>query len=86
MTLMRDRVIDDALGCVPEDLPPIDTVGHLYPLTLRPQLNFFSSDKKLVGEATDDPKVLFANRSRLRSWQATDLDVKWNPEGNQNRG
>jgi flavin-dependent dehydrogenase len=78
MILTRNRIIDDILGCVPEGLPPIDTVSHLYLLTLRPQLNFFSGDKKFVGEATDDPKVLFANRSRLRSWLATGLDIKWN--------
>lgn len=77
LSLSACSIIDDIVEAVPSSLPPIDTVSHLHPLKLRPQLNFFISGKKYVGEATDSPKVLFANRARLRAWLATDLDIRF---------
>jgi hypothetical protein len=71
-------MVDDVLCAVPESLPPIDASSHLYPLKIPPQLNFFFGGKKFVGEATSDPKVLFANRTRLRNWLSTGLSIHWN--------
>ena len=74
-SLTTASIVDDILRAVPDTLPPIETTSHLHPLDLRPQLNFFFGPKKYVGEATDDPRILFANRARLRAWLATDIDI-----------
>lgn len=76
-------MVDDVVSAVPDNLSSIETTSHLYPLDLRPQLNFFAGGKKFVGEATDDPRVLFAHRTRLRSWLATDLHVHWNKKASK---
>ncbi|KAI9690487.1 MAG: hypothetical protein M1822_009450 [Bathelium mastoideum] len=72
-------VLQDLKQSVPDDLPPIATTSHFRPLDLPPEFIMYARDGSrhaLLDIKEND--VLRANRSELRRWLATKVDVQWN--------
>ena len=71
-------MLQDLIDSVPDDLPPIEQTSHLKPLDRPAQFAFFQQNGECFKvTSTPDSKFVRANRSYLRDWLATNLDVQW---------
>lgn len=76
--ISKGRILTDLVDSVPDDMPPIDVTSHLLPLDLPAQMCLYRGDRRFSIESQPDAKIVRANRSRLRDWLATGIDVQWN--------
>lgn len=70
-------ILSELKDCLPNDLPPIDSVSHLWPLDLPAQMCFYARQGKAYVESSTQHPVLRANRQKFREWLATNVDVQW---------
>ncbi|KAL9079051.1 MAG: hypothetical protein Q9157_002019 [Trypethelium eluteriae] len=72
-------MLSDLKQSVPSDLSPVETTSHLNPLDLPAQFCMYGEDgSRFAVTSTEDKPIVRANRSRLREWLATKVDVEWN--------
>ncbi|CAJ2501834.1 Uu.00g046870.m01.CDS01 [Anthostomella pinea] len=74
-----NSVLDELLANVPDDMPPfMESVSALHPLKLEHQAALYYGNQQRIGIPSAPGKVwVRANRSRLRVWLATNLDLQW---------
>ena len=73
-------MLPDIHKSFPKDLPPVEVTNHLLPLTTKPELVFYQGDKVRRVSNTEGRPFVRANRSRLRDWLATNIDIKFNKQ------
>lgn len=72
------RMLDDLKASIPDDMPPLDQVNHLLPLTLPPEMAIFPLNGMKIGVREDGSgKFLRANRAKLREWLATCIPIQY---------
>ena len=71
-------VIPELRASLPDDLPPIKTVGHLYEQDLLSELVAYVGDGHEVYRKEQGDDFLRADRAKLRAYLATHIDVEWN--------
>ena len=73
-------MLQDLKESVPDDLSPIETTSHLNPLDLPAQFCMYDRGEdrpRFAITGNKDKPLIRANRSRLREWLATNIDVQW---------
>ena len=67
---------------MPDDMPDFAEVNHLNPLTIMPEIAFYDSpDGEKLGYRDDGSgHWVRANRTRLRDWLATKINVRFNKQ------
>ncbi len=73
-------ILTDLKETFSNDLPPIEVVDHLLPLSLPAQIIFYPPDAlepRIGVEDSGDKSIIRANRQRLRDWLATNIDVQY---------
>ncbi|KAI8963571.1 putative monooxygenase [Daldinia sp. FL1419] len=71
-------LLGDLNSSLPEDLPPMkESITHLSPLKLEPQLAFYLRGKHTAVISTPERPAIRANRPRFRNWLSTNIPVQW---------
>ena len=67
------------LNNIPDDLPPMETVSHLYNVGLKGSVAAYNgiSGEQVYGRDEGDT-FLRADRLKLRDWLLNNIDVEWN--------
>ncbi|KAK6844479.1 monooxygenase [Apiospora arundinis] len=75
-------MLEDFHASMPDDMPDFSVVNHLNPLKLMPEIAFYDSgDSEKLGFRDDGSgHWVRANRTRLRDWLATNIDVQFNKQ------
>lgn len=71
-------MLQDLIDSMPNDLPPIDMTSHLLPLKIPAEFCLFHGEEKASFQSTEKRPILRANRTRLRDWLGTNIDIQWN--------
>lgn len=76
VVLIHCRIIKDLLAEMPDDLPPFETVSHLYGTGI-------TCEGALYDGTTGEEKTRFADfiradRQKLRDWLSTNIPIEWN--------
>ncbi|KAK2756967.1 hypothetical protein FQN54_004935 [Arachnomyces sp. PD_36] len=74
-------VIPDLLRTIPDDLPPIETISHLYDLGLDSEAVFFDGvtcEERIRHGPQSAGTFLRADRLKLREWLSGGIDIEWN--------
>lgn len=72
-------MLKDLVDSTPDDLPPIEVTSNLLQLDLPAEACFYKGEtKQLSMRGGVDGPLIRANRSRLRDWLATNIDIQWN--------
>ncbi|KAJ5188314.1 Monooxygenase FAD-binding [Penicillium cf. griseofulvum] len=77
----ENRILDDLVSSLPSDLPDVrEATNHLAPLTLPGQFRYYYGGKDQGYGFEDCAELPFirAERSLLRKWLLTNLNVQWN--------
>ncbi|KAI8711024.1 Fad binding domain protein [Fusarium sp. LHS14.1] len=73
-------IVEDLLACLPDDMPDLkESTNHLAPLTLSHQFVYYYGGRQGRFGIEEGPGMTFirAERSRLRKWLLTNVDVQW---------
>lgn len=75
-------MLEDFYASMPDDMPDFAEVNHLNPLKLMPEIVFYDSvDSEKRGYRDDGSgHWVRANRTRLRDWLATNINVQFNKQ------
>lgn len=70
--------IPELRDSVPDDLPPLNTVSHLYHLGLKTEVAPFISGGPDLPRREEGDDFLRADRLKLREWLSNHINVEWN--------
>ncbi|KIL88414.1 fad binding domain protein [Fusarium avenaceum] len=73
-------IVEDLLACLPDDMPDLkESTNHLAPLSLSHQFVYYYGGQQSRYGFEEGPGMTFirAERSRLRNWLLTNIDVQW---------
>ncbi|KAK8129710.1 hypothetical protein PG999_002090 [Apiospora kogelbergensis] len=75
-------MLEDFHASMPDDMPDFAEVNHLNPLKTMPEIAFYDSvDGEKLGFRDDGSgRWVRANRTRLRDWLATNINVQFNKQ------
>ncbi|KAI5926648.1 hypothetical protein F4810DRAFT_724262 [Camillea tinctor] len=77
-SLSIHAVLADLVASVPDDMPPFrESVSALHPIKLEDQVVFYIDGERFGATDSSERPFVRANRQRLRSWLATNIDVQW---------
>lgn len=76
--ISHNRILDDLIASIPQDVPSIYKTSHLLPLDLQPQMSFYVKGQKMLVESNEQKTdVIRANRMKLRETLSHNIEVQW---------